>query len=165
LSILKSRQDRYPEKTMGMPPWEYDPRKLMVRNYIPMHTWLVAKECFEKVGTFLETQMMLEDYEFLARLSKAFDFHHVRRCTCEYRFYMDGVNSMATQRSKTLEALKFIYTQNPVHDHQVIAERRTELASLENQIRKIEQLESVLNEQPQEATSVYRQIVNLVTGI
>jgi len=165
LSVLRSRQDRYPEKTMGMQPWDYDPKKLLVRNYLPMHTWLIARHCFEKVGQFLETQMMLEDYEFLVRLSKAFDFHHVRRCTCEYRFYMDGVNSMATQRSKTLAALKFIYGQNPVQDQQIITERRAELANLENQIKKIEQLEIVLNEKPKEATSVYRQIVNLVTGI
>ncbi len=163
--LFDSRQDKYPRKTVGTEPWEYDKQKLLIRNRIPIHTWLISRECFEVAGKFNEDQIMLEDYEFLVRLSTIFDFQHVKQFTCEYRYYLDGVNSMATQRTKTLDALKFIYNQNPVDDVRVANERKYELASLEHQIKKIDELHNMLEANPEQEKKIYREIIKLVAGL
>ncbi len=103
--MLRSRSQREPLMIIGINPWNYDRRELLVRNHLPIHSWLIARSCFDKVGRFREDMLMLEDFEFLVRLSRAFDFHHVPRLTCEYRYYLDGANAMLTQRRKTFEAL------------------------------------------------------------
>jgi GT2 family glycosyltransferase len=164
-SLFLSKRSSYPQITQGVEPWEYDPQKLLIHNYIPIHSWLIARKCFDETGYFNEKQEMLEDYEFLIRLSKKFSFYHVKRFTCEYRFYMDGINSMTTQRSKTLEALQFIYNQHPVTDPRSVQARKLELASLANQIETIKKLQSSLEEGPSNDAYVNRKIIHLITGI
>jgi len=164
-SLFLSGQSNYPQITLGVEPWEYDPHKLLVRNYMPIHTWMIARECFNEIGYFNENQEMLEDYEFLLRLSKVFSFYHVKRFTCEYRFYMDGINSLTTHRWKTLDALRFIYNQNPVADPGLAQARKYELQSLENQIETIKKLQSSTKENPTNEVNVNREIIHLITGM
>jgi GT2 family glycosyltransferase len=165
VSLFTTKQDTFSLVTAGVEPWNYDPLKLLVRNYLPIHTWLIARECFEKKGCFLNDQSMLEDYEFILRISRSFGFYHINRVTCEYRYYLDGVNSMVTQRPKTLESLKFIYAQNLVENPNILAERNLELVKLEEQIKKIQALQHELDINPDQKPFIYRQIINLVAGI
>jgi GT2 family glycosyltransferase/glycosyltransferase involved in cell wall biosynthesis/uncharacterized coiled-coil protein SlyX len=164
-SILKSSNEKYPLTTVGTEPWDYNPQELMIQNRIPIHTWFISRTCFVQVGKFLDDQDMLEDYEFLLRLSKSCYFHHVSNFTCEYRYYLDGANSMARQRSKTLEALKLIYNQNPVDDEGMKIKRKMELDSLVKQIKKIQSLNEMIDEQPELITDINRRIISLITGM
>lgn len=163
-TIFRTINSHDPLVLRGVEPWPYNKAQLWVTNRIPMHTWLLAKACFEKVGFFDEAQTMLEDFEFLVRLTKKYDFFHINRVTCEYRFYLDGINSMINNRSKTLEALEYIYKQHPSKDKEILNGREIELKSLANQITKIESEKKELTGEPANDELVIRRITKLILG-
>jgi hypothetical protein len=66
---------------------DYDPDFLLLANYIPVHTVLLPRELFRKVGGFDEGLEYSEDWDFLIRLSGETPFRHLRAVTCEYRVF------------------------------------------------------------------------------
>jgi len=66
---------------------DYDPDYLVYANYIPIHTLLLPRELFRKVGGFDEGLEYSEDWDFLIRLSAEAPFRHLRAVTCEYRVF------------------------------------------------------------------------------
>lgn len=163
-ALFQTTHSRYPMLLTSVEPQSHDKDHLWVSNCIPMHTWLIAKECFEKVGLFDENQVMLEDFEFLVRLSKEFDINPIDRVTCEYRFYLDGINSMINQREKTLEALKYIYTKHEAYTPQIFKKRVLELETLQAQINKIAILKQEMNDNPENIEKLTLQMAKLILG-
>jgi LmbE family N-acetylglucosaminyl deacetylase/glycosyltransferase involved in cell wall biosynthesis len=66
---------------------DFDPDYLLLANYIPIHTLLLPRELFTKVGGFDEGIEFSEDWDFLIRLSAETPFRHLRAVTCEYRVF------------------------------------------------------------------------------
>jgi LmbE family N-acetylglucosaminyl deacetylase/glycosyltransferase involved in cell wall biosynthesis len=66
---------------------DFDPDYLLLANYIPIHTALLPRELFLKVGGFDEGLEYSEDWDFLIRLSAESPFRHLRAVTCEYRVF------------------------------------------------------------------------------
>jgi LmbE family N-acetylglucosaminyl deacetylase/glycosyltransferase involved in cell wall biosynthesis len=66
---------------------DFDPDYLLLANYIPIHTLLLPRELFTKVGGFDEGLDYSEDWDFLIRLSAETPFRHLRAVTCEYRVF------------------------------------------------------------------------------
>ncbi len=66
---------------------DFDPDYLLLANYIPIHTLLLPRELFTKVGGFDEGLDYSEDWDFLIRLSAETPFRHLRSVTCEYRVF------------------------------------------------------------------------------
>jgi len=66
---------------------DFDPDYLLLANYIPIHTLLLPRELFTKVGGFDEGIEYSEDWDFLIRLSAETSFRHLRAVTCEYRVF------------------------------------------------------------------------------
>jgi len=66
---------------------DYDPDYLLLANYIPIHTILLPRELYRKVGGFDEGLEYSEDWDFLIRLSAETPFRHLRAVTCEYRVF------------------------------------------------------------------------------
>ena len=66
---------------------DFDPDYLLLANYIPIHTLLLPRELFRKVGGFDEGLEYSEDWDFLIRLSAETPFRHLRAVTCEYRVF------------------------------------------------------------------------------
>ncbi len=66
---------------------DFDPDYLLLANYIPLHTLLLPRGLFAKVGGFDEKLEYSEDWDFLIRLSLETSFRHVRAVTCEYRVF------------------------------------------------------------------------------
>ena len=66
---------------------DYDPDYLLLANYIPIHTLVLPRELFRKVGGFDESLEYSEDWDFLIRLSGEAPFRHLRAVTCEYRVF------------------------------------------------------------------------------
>jgi len=163
-TLFQTNSSLSPVLLRGIEPWQYDKDQLWVSNRIPMHSWLIARECFEKVGFFDENQAMLEDFEFLVRLSKEYNFYHVNRVTCEYRYYLDGMNSMINQRGKTLEALKYIYAKHEAYNQNIENNRSFELEALKVQTEKIELLREKMNDNPENNSKLTRQMTKLMLG-
>ena len=66
---------------------DFDPDYLLLANYIPIHTLLLPRELFTRVGGFDEGIEYSEDWDFLIRLSAETSFRHLRAVTCEYRVF------------------------------------------------------------------------------
>ena len=66
---------------------DFDPDYLLLANYIPIHTLLLPRELFTRVGGFDEGIEYSEDWDFLIRLSAETWFRHLRAVTCEYRVF------------------------------------------------------------------------------
>jgi LmbE family N-acetylglucosaminyl deacetylase/glycosyltransferase involved in cell wall biosynthesis len=66
---------------------DFDPDYLLLANYIPIHTLLMPRELFTRVGGFDEGIEYSEDWDFLIRLSAETPFRHLRAVTCEYRVF------------------------------------------------------------------------------
>jgi LmbE family N-acetylglucosaminyl deacetylase/glycosyltransferase involved in cell wall biosynthesis len=66
---------------------DFDPDYLLLANYIPIHTLLLPRELFTKVGGFDEGLEYSEDWDFLIRLAAETSFRHLRAVTCEYRVF------------------------------------------------------------------------------
>jgi hypothetical protein len=128
-----------PDNLIGAPPFDYTRRQLMVQNFIPIHTWLLNRSCIEKTGMFDKNLDRLEDYDLLLKMSSLYPFHHLRKVTCEYRFYLHSVNSIYTDRRKSLDSLKVIYDRHPADNPQIILERQKILVSIEKQIIQIDE--------------------------
>jgi LmbE family N-acetylglucosaminyl deacetylase/glycosyltransferase involved in cell wall biosynthesis len=69
---------------------DFDPEYLLLANYIPLHTLILPRGLFEKVGGFDPTLEYSEDWDFLIRLSFETSFRHLRAVTCEYRVFDAG---------------------------------------------------------------------------
>ncbi len=149
---------------MGAPPWDFLRSQLLVQNYIPIHTWLHARSCVEDAGGWDHELDRLEDYDFLLKLSTKHQFQHVRKVTCEYRYYLHSTNSIYTERGRTLSALKRIYERYPVQDQQLLARRRATIADLEAQVTAIEELEKRVGETLTEA-QMTREVIRLVLNL
>lgn len=145
-------------------PWHYKKAELWVKNYIPIHTWLIHKSCFDTVGLFDETQTMLEDFEFLIRLSTKYTFCPIDRVTCEYRFYLDGINSMINNREKTYDALNYIYNKFETKDTEILENRDSELKALSLQIKKINALKEKLSGDNHHYELILQQMMRLILG-
>jgi len=74
--------------------WDFKLSELKVNNYIPIHCWIQSRKASEEIGPFDERLDALEDWEFLIRASGRYTFLHVPKITCEYRFFLDGSNSV-----------------------------------------------------------------------
>jgi LmbE family N-acetylglucosaminyl deacetylase/glycosyltransferase involved in cell wall biosynthesis len=66
---------------------DFDPEYLLLANYIPLHTLILPRGLFEKVGGFDTALEYSEDWDFLIRLSFETSFRHLRAVTCEYRVF------------------------------------------------------------------------------
>ncbi len=77
---------------------DFDPDYLLLANYIPIHTLLLPRELFTKVGGFDEGLDYSEDWDFLIRLSAETPFRHLRSVTCEYRVFEAQSNDPDARR-------------------------------------------------------------------
>ncbi|MEP6471785.1 MAG: PIG-L family deacetylase [Acidobacteriota bacterium] len=66
---------------------DFDPDYLLLANYIPLHTLLLPRALYRKLGGFDTSLDYSEDWDFLIRASFETAFRHVRAVTCEYRVF------------------------------------------------------------------------------
>ncbi len=153
-----------PEILLSAGSWEYDRRELLIKNNVPIHTWLYAREVAEKIGPWDESLDRMEDYDYLLRLSAVYPFHHLKKVTCEYRYYVDSANSIYTDRYRTLAAYEKIYERYPAGDSISRIRRQEVLDMIVFQIQKIEKIQKDVGTRVSREEAV-RNIIKLVAGI
>ncbi len=88
-ALFESCDSLFPIRFIEVRPWNYNRKKFLIKNYLPINSCIHLRECVDKVGLFDDNLDKLKDYEFLLRLSASFDFYHVKKVICEYRHYLD----------------------------------------------------------------------------
>jgi LmbE family N-acetylglucosaminyl deacetylase/glycosyltransferase involved in cell wall biosynthesis len=69
---------------------DYDRELLLLDNYVPLPTLLVARQTFLDVGGFDPAFDLFEDWDFLIRLSRRGDLLRIPHVTCEVRHFEGG---------------------------------------------------------------------------
>lgn len=72
---------------------DFDREQLLLDNYIPLPTLLVAKETFLDAGGFDPEFDLFEDWDFLIRLTARGTLVHIPQITCEVR-HIEGQGSI-----------------------------------------------------------------------
>ncbi len=89
--VYEPTANGYRESSRGLPySRDFDRGILLLDNYIPFHTVLMAREALERAGPFDLDLPAFEDWDLLIRLSRSTPFVHLARTTCEYRHFLGG---------------------------------------------------------------------------
>jgi len=93
---------------------EFSKDMLLYQNITPVLCLMHARECLEKSGMFDEHLRVYEDWDLWIRMSRHYDFHHMRIATCEYVFKQDG-STMSSSRNEFSTLLPEIYDRYKEH--------------------------------------------------
>jgi GT2 family glycosyltransferase len=98
--VLEVRQgSTYVTRGMDQPySYDFDRERLLAGNYIPILCLLHRRDCLERVGLFDEQLATHEDWDLLIRLSRAYDFIHVREVTCAFSWRTDGSSTTSERK-------------------------------------------------------------------
>lgn len=69
---------------------DFDPELLLLDNYIPFNTLLIAAARLAEVGPLDAELPFFEDWDLLIRLAERTPFRHLPKVTCEYRHFRGG---------------------------------------------------------------------------
>jgi glycosyltransferase involved in cell wall biosynthesis len=70
--------------------FEFNYDRILEKNFIPVLCFMHRKTCWEAVGGFDESLPVLEDWDLWIRMSRLYDFTHIAKVTCEFRWRTDG---------------------------------------------------------------------------
>jgi len=115
----------------GSPEW--DNRRILVENFIPVCCWLARREVFHHCE-FDEGYTVLEDWDWLIRVSRVYRLHHVPRGTSMITFRNDGSSMQSSGDRKFLEHTQRIYLRydvDPARDPELAQARQQRIAGYE----------------------------------
>ncbi len=78
---------------------DYDRQKLLLANISPFNCFAFHKKIFEDFGNFNEEFKVLEDWEFLLRISEKYNFYHIAIPTVNVNFEI-GANSLTNTKQE-----------------------------------------------------------------
>jgi glycosyltransferase involved in cell wall biosynthesis/SAM-dependent methyltransferase len=88
---------------------DFDKDLLLVKNIIPSNCIMHQKSCFEHIGMFDEALSSHEDWDLWIRLSREFNFLHLKEITCEFSWRVDGSTMTSSGDEDYLQTRKIIY--------------------------------------------------------
>lgn len=92
---------------------DWDRDKILVHNFVPVLCFLHLKECVEKAGWFDESLTTHEDWDLWMRMSRLFEFSHLKQVTCEFRWRDDGSSMSSERQADFVRTAKIIYAKHP----------------------------------------------------
>lgn len=116
--------------------FDFERNNFLLANYIPVNCLLIRRDCFDDVGRFDESLDVFEDWDFLIRLSRKYDFVHVPKITGEYRRRDD--NSNVVERDRYQEAGRIIRERYKDERNEIFDEIFKSTFSLKREIRRKE---------------------------
>ena len=98
------------EKTDPFGSISYSKERLHIQNFIPVNAWAHRAQTVQEVGYFDESLRSMEDWEYLLRLSRKYDFQQVNETTVEVRRRVDNADNMLRREGKSFyDIYKTIY--------------------------------------------------------
>ena len=118
------------KKSEHMHSFDFDAKKLLVSNHIPVICVSHRKDCVENVGYFDEKLSTHEDWDFFIRLSSLYSFGHVRKITCEYRFKLDESSATTQKRGDFIKTAREIHRKhrNLITDQSLLLKQKIFIA-------------------------------------
>ena len=69
---------------------DLDRERLLSENLFPILVFMHERSCFDVVGLFDESLPALEDWDMWIKLSRVYDFLHIKKVTCAFTWRSDG---------------------------------------------------------------------------
>lgn len=82
---------------------------LLAQNISPVNCFMHTRQCLNEVGLFDEGFHAHEDWELWVRISRKYDFKHIRKVTTEFRWRTDGSTMSSGSRHEFLRTMKEIF--------------------------------------------------------
>lgn len=87
----EKRDGRYVVTKRNIPySFDFDYDRILVHNFVPVLCFMHERACLDAVGLFDESLTTHEDWELWIRLSRRFQFAHIKKVTCEFSSRTDG---------------------------------------------------------------------------
>lgn len=116
---------------------DFDPNYILIQNMTPVLAWLARKEVFAGC-LFDESYPVLEDWEWLIRVSRTYRLIHVPQVTCVYTERTDGTSMMGGSIAPFINQTRRIYqtySREAIANPQMAAMRDQKLAAMESTLR------------------------------
>ena len=88
---------------------DFDYDGILVGNFIPVLCVMHERSCLAQVGLFDETLTSHEDWDLWIRLSRRFEFAHIRKVTAEFAWRSDGSTTTSGMGKDFLRTAEIIY--------------------------------------------------------
>jgi GT2 family glycosyltransferase/tetratricopeptide (TPR) repeat protein/MoaA/NifB/PqqE/SkfB family radical SAM enzyme len=75
---------------------DFDGQRILCQNFIPVLCIMHRRSCLERVGMFDENLKRNEDWDLWIRMSRRYEFIHIKKVTCEFRCRADGSSMIAS---------------------------------------------------------------------
>ena len=111
---------------------DFDRKRLLGENYIPILCLMHRRDCLETVGGFDEELQTHEDWDLFIRLARTYDFLHVPHVTCAFSWRTDGSSTTSRMRGD------FARTTTLIHQRYLAAPH--DPAAPETLARSVEEL-------------------------
>jgi len=89
--------------------FDLDHDQLLVRNLVPVLCVMHEKSCLDEVGYFDESLPTHEDWDLWIRMSRKFEFLHIKEVTAEVTWRTDGTTMTSQKTSEFLTVPQVIY--------------------------------------------------------
>ncbi|MBM4145211.1 MAG: glycosyltransferase [Nitrospira sp.] len=104
---------------------DFDYNRILISNYIPVLCFMHEKSCLDEVGLFDEALTSHEDWDLWIRMSRKFQFGHIRKITAEYRFRTDGSTMFSGRRADMLRTAEMVHAKHSaIENNPLLAEER-----------------------------------------
>ncbi|MBI5677227.1 MAG: glycosyltransferase, partial [Planctomycetes bacterium] len=78
-------------------------------NITPILCVVHDRTCFDEVGIFNESLLVLEDWDLWIRMAEKYDFYHIREVTCEFSWRADGTSTTSSKQDEFARVRELIY--------------------------------------------------------
>ncbi|MBM3836640.1 MAG: glycosyltransferase [Verrucomicrobia bacterium] len=91
---------------------DFDRDEILVGNFVPVLCFMHEKACWETAGGFDESLTSHEDWDLWIRMSRHFQFFHIPKVTCEFRWRFDGTSMNSGKRADMLRTATRVYEKS-----------------------------------------------------
>jgi glycosyltransferase involved in cell wall biosynthesis len=88
---------------------DFDPDLILVKNYIPTLCIMHEKSCVDESGYFDESLYTHEDWDLWIRMSRRYEFFHLKKVTCEYTRRRDSTSLTGQKKEDFLKTLEMVH--------------------------------------------------------
>ncbi len=114
---------------------DFDPRELLIRNYLPVLTVMHERSCLDQAGYFDESLFAHEDWDLWIRMALHYPFHHIKKATAEFTWRIDGSSMTSSLKDTYRRTMDLIYRKYRPHAERlsgVLEAQKKNLATLES---------------------------------
>ena len=87
---------------------DFHPDHILVANFIAIHSVMHERACFDQCGVFDETLTSHQDLDLWIRMSRIYEFAHIKKVTAEF-YETDDKDSITSKGAYRIENLKKLY--------------------------------------------------------